>query len=875
MQITSKAYKTEQKRNLRNELYVNVYLGVISREAQANAVANGDFAIYSDSESVFSNPNFEAYYATCEDNQAKTDGSMFFMPRSKVFALYQGLVTEGMAGSVTFDFGRYKHLNIRGLTIDFGDYYPTEFTITNGSLKYTYKYTNNKKGVWSTDDLFLDSSLIRISADTMVGGNQRLRVLSIMFGVGLSFDNTNLISTSWDSEVAHLSDTLPVKTFSFTVDNTNRMFSADNPKAYTAYLEEQQEVRFDYGRKMDDDSVYWIPGGILNLKSWSSNDTQAKFNAVGYLDYSTGTYNKGQFYPDGISLYDLAVDVCEDAGYPSYKIDTYLKKLYTHNPLPIEKHKNLLQLIANAAMGILFESRQGEITIETSFQPDLVNVTSTSKTSYSTIDKVVKEDAFVEYADVEDNFVATDGHQYFLPRNETQLTTGYVSQKMSNEDGMFYKDSDNHMSFKHSGGTIIDGVRFEDIEYGQFVSGNYKVDFTEKSTDNPTLSVEWETAWTFFNMQLNFSDVHPEALVIHCFREGTETENFAVEDCDFNTPVQHDFYDVDKITFEFVKTNPNQRIHLGKIIFGNSVDYTLDYRDMTTTPVAKRTEFVRNIGVVYTRFGYGTQVKEISTVDVVSGSNFVVFNKANHNYSIAYEELRDDTEGYTKAKKVYVDHLPPIESAELNTYYFVYLDMSVVEIVNDERVWFTTRVTEQIVDNLPSTLQYGVVYLVRTDTNLIYHLYVKSHEDNETVSLGYRVDGTLAIIDSSAYTLTFTTNVESPVVISGIEFIVSEKTYTIPLNDVGADKTANNVLIDTLEHAQRESLWLKDYYSNDVEYTIKYRGEPSLEPDDLIYIENKFVEKNLIRIVDSTIDTDTGMSRSCTLHGRRISYTEG
>ena len=70
MQITSRAYKTEQKQYLRNEQYIFVYLGVISREAQANATANGDFTIYSDPQSIFGGivaVNYKIDKATAEE----------------------------------------------------------------------------------------------------------------------------------------------------------------------------------------------------------------------------------------------------------------------------------------------------------------------------------------------------------------------------------------------------------------------------------------------------------------------------------------------------------------------------------------------------------------------------------------------------------------------------------------------------------------------------------------------------------------------------------------------------------------------------------------------------------------------------------------
>ena len=892
MQITSRAYKTEQKQYLRNEQYIFVYLGVISREAQANATANGDFTIYSDPQSIFGTSNFEAYYATAEENMARCDKSQFFMPRDEnAFALNQGLVTQDTLGSVVFTFGNFQHLNIKGLTIDFGDYYPTRFSISNGSTSYTYEYTNDSEGEWTTEDEFLDSPFIKITPWEMVGGRQYLRIHSILFGLGFLFDNTNLISTSWKSEVAHLSDTLPAKSFSFTIDNLSRKFSADNPHSFVAFLEEQQDVVFEFGRKMDDGSIYRIPGGRLNLTSWSSDDTQAKFTAVGYMDYSTATYNKGRYYPDGVSLYQLAVDVCEDAGYEDYIIDTYLKKIITHNPLPVEKHKNLLQLIANASMAILRETRDGRIEIKTSFEPDIVEISSNGHTDYSNLENVVKEDAaYSEYATSEKDFVYADGHQYFMPRHpeiEGLIDAGYVSEQVSIEDGYFVGETNNYLHFVHDNGTIT-GIEFTngilDVTRGYFIADGIKVSMNESTTSSPTLTIAWEASWTFFNLTLIFSDVFPKDILIHTYKDGVEIEAFPVEDeIDYATLVNHDFYDIDTISFEFIRTSPHQRIHLAKVLFGNITDYTIDYRDMASSPTAVRTDFIKNVNVVYTEYSYGTEEKNLSTVSAVMGINTTEFRNACHDYSLSYKEIKDDDEEHTKVAKVFCDELPNVDEAKTNTRYLVPTGnageyyMYMIETTDGVKSWdLKSTVTEQIVSVLPATLQDDVLYLVQTDTALIYHLYLLFHdtEEDKVLSLGYDVRGTLTILESGAYYIKFETNVETPVTVSGIEFIVAETNYTNQLNEVGTDKTATNVLIDNLEQAKKESEWLADYYNNDVEYKIQYRGEPALDPDDQIYIENKFVERNLIRITSTQIDTSTGMSMTCTLNGRRISYVE-
>lgn len=885
MQRTSKAYRTEQKQHLRNEQYVNVYLGLVSREAQASAVAEGTFTLYADITSIYGNPTFEAYYATCEENQAKVDGSMFFMPRdTDAFALYQGLVTEKECDSVIFTFGEYKHLNIKGLTIDFGDYYPTSFEVTNGTATCTYEYENFYPGKWSTEDEFIDSAFIKITPHSMVGGRQKLRILSMMFGIGLVFDNFNLINTSFTSYIAHLSESLPTKTFTWTVDNLNRMYSADNPHSYVAFFQEQQDVIFDYGRKLDDGTIFRMAGGKMNLSSWSSNDQQAKFTAVGYMDYSTGKYNKGQYYPNGITLYDLAVDVCEDAGFEKYKIDTYLKKLTTHNPLPVETHKNLLQLIANASLSVLWEDREGNIEIKSSFLPEITNVSCNGETEYSNVADIVDKDAKIfSYGTAEKDFTYSDAHQYFLPRNSSAgyLKVGYVSENVSDSEGYFPMLTTSHLFFVHEGGRIDDMNFNGDTVYAKFVSGGYSMPLNEHGTRNPEVVVEWEASWTFFDLSIVFNDVAPKIFIVRTYKDNVEQEMFTIdEDITLTTLINHDFYNIDKISFEFVQTNPYQRIHIAKILFGKCTDYILEYQDMSATPVATRTDYIRNIDVVYSEYSYGDTVKSISTVDAGDSLNTVEFSKPHHDYSLSYKELKDDEAEYSKVSKVFVDELPSVDDAKSSSYYFVGsapYDLYVIETEDKIKQWvFKASVTESRVNSLPGSLNNNVLYLVKTDTPLIYHAYMTDvrKDEPETISLGYIIKGTLTITDSGAYYVSFTTDVNSPVVVSGIEFNVSEKSVTTHQNDIGVDKTATNVLIDTEERAARENSWLAEYYNNDVEYTIQYRGEPMLDPDDFIYTENRFVEENLIRIASTKIDTSTGMSINCTLKGRRLSYTE-
>ena len=733
MQRVSAAYKAEQNDYLRQENYIWVYLGVVSKEAQQYGKANGTFTPYSQEDKVTKDTVFEAYYATPEEDMARVDATQFFMPRSGAFALYQGAVTQELCAPIRFTFEPYTSLDIKGLTIDFGDYYPTSFTVTNGQARYTYNYTNDAAGRWVTEDIFRETSYIEIIPHTMKGGRQRLRILSILFGVGLLFDNTSLIATSWKSSCAHISDVLPLKTFQFTISNLDKRFAADDPHSFVAFLQEQQEIEFDFGRKLQDGSLYKIPGGKMYLKSWSSDDMQAKFSAVGFLDYLSATYNKGRYYPNGITLYDLAVDICEDAGIQKYCIDNYLKSLTTHNPVPIEKHKNLLQLIANASRSIMRETRDGGLEILSSFVPNIEYVSANSQTIYYKASNVVDEKISAnDYATAEKNYTYADSHQYFIPRTSRRyVDTGFISGAVANASGLF--------------------------------------------STNPTLTVQWEAAFTFFNLTILFGDVKPKAIKIYLFHYGTLMETVSWNEIDFSTIVKYDFYDIDKIVIEFMETNPYQRIHIKKVRFGNITDYTLDYKDMASSPLATTTDFIRKVNVVYSEFAPGVTQKKLSTTKAVAGTNTLKFSKPCHDYSLSYKDGGS---------------------------------------------------------------------------------------------------GILTITSSGAYQLVFTSSRTAEVNINGIEYVVNQKTVTSEVKQVGTDKTATNVLIDNAAMAEAECEWLCEYYGNDIEYQINYRGEPALDPDDQIFTENKYVEKNLIRITDTQIDTSTGMSMQCKLNARRTHYIE-
>lgn len=100
MQHVSKEYKTSMKQIWRNIGYIKVYLGIINEDAQKLVSAQdkrNNFTYFTDEKKPFDSYPVDHIYATAEQDFAKTDGSMYFLPESQVAEFFnQGIVTQDL-----------------------------------------------------------------------------------------------------------------------------------------------------------------------------------------------------------------------------------------------------------------------------------------------------------------------------------------------------------------------------------------------------------------------------------------------------------------------------------------------------------------------------------------------------------------------------------------------------------------------------------------------------------------------------------------------------------------------------------------------------------------------------------------------------------
>lgn len=633
MQPASDAYIESMKLPWRNRGYIKGTIGIINSEAQNNATVNNgenSFAYFSDTIKPFEGNPVTQVYATAEQGFSKVDGSMYFLSEEdSVLTLYNnGLVTNVLLGSIKITFNRHTGLDIRGLTIDFGEYYPNLFTVENENVKKNY--TNDKR-IFVTEDIFDGTSYIIITPLSMVNGQGRLRINKINFGVVDSFSNNEVISFSLNEYVSPTAESLPSKDVEIIVDNQDSYYSVDNEESAIRYLELGQEVKVSFGYDVKGDGVIeWLPETLTYLKGWSANDVQAQFICTDLFESMEGTYYKGLFREQGISLFDLAVDVLMDAGFESeqYYLDPYLKDIVVYNPMPAVKHSEALQIIANAGRCALYDDRDGRIHLQASFAPDMTAET-TNKTKYSNVKNILEDKGKDFYAEASEGFTTVDGSLFFMPSGNNYLYTGYVSKSIWRfpEPGTISR----RFSFR-----LGNNEKFID-EKGYWDKGV------------PQITIKLSAGFISYGFKIVFRNVKPEEFFIETFYQEVSVESFTVKPMNLVYETHRRFELFDKMIITFTKGSANSRIFVDTIGIGDVTNYTLSRNyELSGFPTATRQDRLRTMKVVRNLYS-DTQKedRELITEDIeISSENnihMVYFREASYNLSAKIENNENIT----------------------------------------------------------------------------------------------------------------------------------------------------------------------------------------------------------------------------------------
>ena len=609
MQKVSKAYKESMKSSLRERAYIMISFGLVNQEAQAKAtVDNGSYAYYSNKDNIFGEHIDDTVYATLEEEFTKVDGSMFFLPRTTEGGRYYdtGIVSDKLVSEAQCEVVISLNTiatDFKGLTINFGENYPVDFDIV-GSTGQTIEFRGNTKSKWDTEEVLENTTYIKLVFYKMKNPQSRLRIYSIMFGYGLVYYNDSVMSSSLDSYVSPIGADVPQFDFSVTLKNYDHYFNVDNPNSAINYLETGQEMDIMYGYQTPgSDTIEWIQGNHLWCSEWESDDNTATIRCQDIFRNMDGEYVKGLYSAAGKSYYALAEEILKDAGISEYYIDPRLKKLYSNNPIPRVKYKEALQIIANACRCVLTQSRDGKVQIKSNFMPS-ASIATNGEETYSNAANVLTDTPKVEYATLAGNYTPTDGTMFFLSRNgKAALTTGYVSKEISGVNGTF--------------------------------------------TKNPVVTITMEAIRAYYGLKLVFGTALPAAFTIRTYKGGEPVNEYPVEKDEIRTTsiILRDFDDFDVMKIEFTKTAESyNRIVLNYFSLSDVVDFTMNRRDMTSSPKAIKQELIKEVIVPCYTYQENNREENLvyEDIDVVAGEVETYYIQ---DPSYGYKVKLDEVEG--------------------------------------------------------------------------------------------------------------------------------------------------------------------------------------------------------------------------------------
>lgn len=370
MKTVSKEYKEVTNQIIRPTSLFQASLEMIDRSVESDAT------VITSEKMPFSTGVFdkahECDYITFEKDFFKVGSDLRILPDSNY-------LKNGYVSSVTCDENcifqeipilEFKFVGVRSfiaMSYQFSRAYPTRIRVTyylDGVQQGQFVSTPDSLDFIDEDNHIYDCDRITFEFLEMSEPNRRLRIARMMFGYEKKFTMGDIISVNHTISVDPISTSLPHEKLAIKVSNLDKDYNPDNPQGTWVYFANGQPLSVLYGVKIGD-RTEWVEAGQLLLSDAPTVDgNSANFEAVDLLSTLTNTYYKGLWRPDGISLYDLAVDVFADAGVTNYSLPESLKDIKTMAPLPLIPHRECLQLIANAGECVLYTNSRGAIILE-------------------------------------------------------------------------------------------------------------------------------------------------------------------------------------------------------------------------------------------------------------------------------------------------------------------------------------------------------------------------------------------------------------------------------------------------------------------------------------------------------------------------------
>jgi hypothetical protein len=391
MRPHSPEYYTEMRAPHRDLQFMRVQFGLINPFAPHNQTLTSNSEMDYSSFNNISNQLivFNDSYSTWENNRTKADGRLLIPPNPSDSNQF---ITQGyISNIISDDNGNFSNMQPY-IDIEYGAYYDFPgISITFDSVMEMHptkiQMIASRNGVIIYDEIYdIDSfqfsiiypmrniNNIRIIFHSTQEPRQFVRIMKIIYGVGISWDNYSIDSGTGITktvDIDPINRRLPRSTATIGILDYNHVFDFDNPHGIYETIESQLPVELFYGKLIPSSGeVEWLSVGNYLLTSkpkWNKNVVELSCQDI--MGFMTDEYYKGVYERN--SLWDLCIEVISDAellprddGREHYILWEGLRDIYTESPMPIAQHNECLRLIAHASNCVIYTDWENIIHIE-------------------------------------------------------------------------------------------------------------------------------------------------------------------------------------------------------------------------------------------------------------------------------------------------------------------------------------------------------------------------------------------------------------------------------------------------------------------------------------------------------------------------------
>ena len=227
-------------------------------------------------------------------------------------------------------------------------------------------------------------------------------------------------------------------------------------------------------------------------------------------------------------------------------------------------------------------------------------ITCNEKAYYSNLRNLSLNTKKDEYATLSKDYTKVDGSMFFLSRTNNTLNTGFVSWRVSNARGEF--------------------------------------------SVNPIVKIKLEAIRAYYGLKMEFGTALPAEFIIRTYRgeESINTYRIGQDEINQTSVILRSFDDFDLMEIEFTKTAiPYNRIILNHFSLSDVVNFTMERRDMMSSPKAIKQELIKEVVVPY--YTYQTNDKEenlvYTDIDVTAGEVQTYYlQDASYGYTVKLDE---------------------------------------------------------------------------------------------------------------------------------------------------------------------------------------------------------------------------------------------